>query len=60
MTRRKMQDEFEDWYLCFPDNDESLLQEKKNDGKQYKNETVDLMWFAFKAGYCTCHHKLNT
>jgi len=43
---------FQDWYLKFPDNDESLLDQTTDDGKQYLNETVNLMWFAFKAGYC--------
>ncbi len=51
-----MQNDFEDWYLSFPDNDESLLEDKTESGNRYKNETVDLMWFSFKAGYCYGFH----
>jgi len=40
---------FEDFYLSFPDNDESLLKETVN-YFDYKNETVQLMWVCFRRG----------
>jgi len=40
---------FEQFYLSFPDNDESLLRNIV-DHFYYKSETVQLMWMCFRAG----------
>lgn len=47
----KIRDSFEDWYLSFPDNDESILKEKIAEGHTYKNIDVNRMWVCFRAGF---------
>lgn len=46
-----VQQEFEDYFLSLPDVDETLLEDKTEDGKHYNVEAVEWIWFGFRAGY---------
>ena len=52
MLDNKMQDAFEDWFIhLHGDVDETLLDEKTDDGKHYTVGFVEDAWFAFSSGY---------